>query len=281
MTQLNDDQAAIDAFYSARLARPAAPGASAEVAPSLAPDYAPGDLAALPAGMAGTSFGCGNPLAFAAVRPGQTVLDLGCGAGLDLLLAAERTGPSGRVIGVDANADMLARARANALRAGAPQIDLREGRIEALPVADESVDWVISNCVINLSPDKAAAFREIHRVLKPGGGMVLSDLVADDLPDWVARHRDLYAACIAGVVPEARYAAFARDAGLAEVTVVDRLAYDAGMIRVLVEQELPVAIDTLSAALGMTRAALIDFVAAQLAGRVVSIKLAARRPAAG
>jgi SAM-dependent methyltransferase len=274
---LNDKSANLDAFYSARLGR--ADGA-AKVQPGLAPDYAADDLARLPDGMAGSSFGCGNPLAFAAVRPGDTVLDLGCGAGLDLLLAARRTGPEGRVIGVDSNPDMLARAQANAREAGAAQVELLEGRVEALPLADASVDWVISNCVLNLSQDKPAAFREIRRVLRPGGRVLVSDLVADDLPDWVMQHRDLYAACIAGVVSEARYTALAREAGLDAVAVVDRLAYDAGMLRVLVEQELPVALDCLAATLDMTRAALLDMVAAQLAGRVVSIKLAARRPPA-
>ena len=277
MTQA-DDPTDLAAFYSARLVRPQEATAAR---PGLAPDYAPAELAALPVGMAGSSFGCGNPLAFAAVEPGDTVLDLGCGAGLDLLLAAQRTGPEGRVIGIDCNTDMLARARANARQAGCTQIELREGRVEALPLPDASVDWVISNCVLNLSPDKPAAFREIRRVLKPGGRMLVSDLVADDLPDWVMQHHDLYAACIAGVVPEARYAALARDAGLEAVEVVDRLAYDAGMLRVLMEQELPVALDALAGTLGMTRPALLDMVATQLAGRVVSIKLAARCPDAG
>lgn len=271
----SDDTSDLAAFYSARLAR------TEQAAPMLAPDYAAEELAALPAGMAGSSFGCGNPLAFAAIRPGDTVLDLGCGAGLDLLLAADRTGPTGRVIGIDSNPDMLDRARANARAAGFARIELLEGRVEALPLADASADWVISNCVLNLSPDKPVAFREIGRVLKPGGRMLVSDLVADDLPGWVRAHADLYAACIAGVVSEASYTALAREAGLEDIAVIDRLTYDAGMLRVLVEQELPVALDALAATLGTTRAALLDRVSADLAGRVVSIKLAARRPAAG
>lgn len=276
MTQ-PDNATELAAFYSARLARP---DAIAAVQPVLAPDYAAEDLAALPEGMAGSSFGCGNPLAFAAIRPGDTVLDLGCGAGLDLVLAAQHTGPAGRVIGIDSNADMLARARANAQAAGMGRIELHEGQVEALPIPDSCADWVISNCVLNLSSDKPAAFREIRRVLKPGGRMLVSDLVADDLPGWVSAHADLYAACIAGVVSEERYETLARDAGLEDVAVVDRLAYDAGMLRVLVERELPVALDALAATLGTTRAALLDRVAAELAGRVVSIKLAARRPTA-
>jgi len=277
MTQ-PDGASDLAAFYSGRLTRA---GQTAPVQPVLAPDYASEDLTALPAGMAGSSFGCGNPLSFAAIRAGETVLDLGCGAGLDLVLAGQRTGPEGRIIGIDSNTDMLARARANADAAGMTWIELHEGRVEALPIPDASIDWVISNCVLNLSSDKAAAFREIRRVLRPGGRMLVSDLVADELPAWVMAHRDLYAACIAGVVSEARYMALAREAGLEAVEVVDRLAYDAGMLRVLVEQELPVALDALAATFAVTRDALLDRVSAELAGQVVSIKLAAGRPAAG
>lgn len=148
-------------------------------------DYSEEDVSHLPKDIAEHSFGCGNPLAFSKVEPGQVVLDLGCGAGLDLLLAAERVGKIGRVIGVDLNEDMLALARK---RIGEYQnIELRKGRIEALPIDSNSVDWVISNCVINLSQDKQKAFNEIARVLKPNGKMIVSDIVAENLPWWV-RH---------------------------------------------------------------------------------------------
>jgi arsenite methyltransferase len=271
-----DHLAEIDAFYRRRLAAPPPPGPGC--CPALAADYAPAELAALPAGMAASSFGCGNPLAFAGVRPGETVVDLGCGAGLDLLLAAERVGPTGHVVGIDMSPDLLARARANADRAGATQVALHEGTIEALPLADASADWVISNCVVNLSMDKPAVFAEIARVLRPGGRVLISDLVAEDLPDWVHRHRDLYAACIAGAISQARYVDLARAAGLTDVHVVDRTTHDAGMIRVLVADDLPVALDALARRLGMGRDAARDHVAAELAGKVASIKLAARRP---
>jgi len=160
-----------------------------------------GDEAKAYGGAAGASFGCGNPLAFAGVEPGQTVLDLGSGAGLDLLIAAEKVGPTGRVIGVDMTDAMIEAAQRNAAEAGFGEIvELRKGHIEQLPVDDASVDWVISNCVINLSPDKPAVFRELQRVLRPGGRFSVSDIVVDELPDFVRDHPAAYAACIAGAV---------------------------------------------------------------------------------
>jgi len=130
------------------------------------------------------SFGCGNPLAFSQIQTGQVVLDLGCGAGLDLLLAAEKVGSEGKVIGVDMNDDMLALAQKNIDASGFNNIELRKGKIENLPVADASVDWVISNCVINLSNDKEKTFSEIARVLAPNGQISISDIVAEKMPWW-------------------------------------------------------------------------------------------------
>lgn len=267
--------AEIDAFYTPRLN---ATGDERAVG-ALAPDYSPEAKAILNENEAVASFGCGDPLAFAGVRPGDTVLDLGSGAGLDLLLAAERVGPTGRVIGVDMSEAMIERASAAVSKAGVSNVELMRGEIEALPVADQSVDWVISNCVINLSADKPAVFREIHRVLKPGGRILISDLVADDLPDWVQDNADLYAACISGVVSENAYSQCAADVGLADLRVVDRLTYDANMVRVLVEEELPAALDDLAGRMNCAKSAMIDMIAQELSGKVTSIKLAATKPA--
>jgi len=172
-----------------------------------------------------SSFGCGNPLAFAGVVAGETVLDLGSGAGFDMLIAAEKVGPTGRVIGVDMTDAMIDKARENLDRAGVKHAEVRKGIIEALPVDESSVDWVISNCVINLSPEKERVFGELHRTLKPGGRFSVSDIVAHDLPDWARQKAAAYAACIGGAITEQEYIAGLKKAGLTDVQVADRLAY--------------------------------------------------------
>src|SRR5688572_22797725 len=191
--------------------------------------YSDQDLAT--AGEGNLGLGCGNPLALAAIRPGMTVLDLGSGAGFDAFLAAERVGPTGRVIGVDMTEEMLALARQNAAARGASNVEFRGGRLEALPVADGSVDLVISNCVINLVPDKAAVFAEVARVLKPEGTISVSDLVLlGPLPEAVKADVEAYVGCIAGASPLGEYPALLLAAGLDEVTI-PRLAGAGSMVR--------------------------------------------------
>ncbi len=164
--------------------------------------------------------GCGNPLAMSGIEPGMTVLDLGSGAGFDAFLAWRRVGPSGRVIGVDMTDDMLEQARKNAAELGATNVEFRKGFIEALPVDDASVDLVISNCVINLSADKPAVFREIARVLKPGGRFAVSDIVLlADLPANVAKDVTAYVGCIAGASHMSDYIRYAVEAGLDEFSI--------------------------------------------------------------
>jgi arsenite methyltransferase len=172
------------------------------------------------AGQANLGLGCGNPLALAEIMPGMTVLDLGSGAGFDAFLAWRRVGPSGRVIGVDMTDDMLAQARANAQKLGASNVEFRKGFIEKLPIDDASVDLVISNCVINLSVDKPAVFREIARVLKPGGRIAVGDLVLlRELPPEVAKSVAAYVGCIAGASLINDYVRMALDAGLADLSI--------------------------------------------------------------
>ena len=187
---------------------------------------------------AASSFGCGNPLAFSEVEPGQTVLDLGSGAGLDLLIASDKVGPKGRVIGVDMTDAMLQAATDHIRRAGARNIDLRKGFIESLPVDSNSVDWVISNCVINLSPDKAKVFAEIARVLRPNGRFSISDIVVDELPPQIRENRAAYTACIAGAISEADCTQGLKRAGLQEVEVVERFTYNAAQLRAIVASDL-------------------------------------------
>ena len=150
--------------------------------------------------------GCGSPVSLAGLREGETVVDLGSGGGIDVLLAARQVGSSGRVIGIDMTPEMLARARANAERLGLGNVEFRQGVIEALPLEDSSVDVILSNCVINLSPDKPAVFKEAWRVLKPGGRLVISDMVSrGELPSEIRENPEAWAACLGGALPEEEY----------------------------------------------------------------------------
>jgi SAM-dependent methyltransferase len=174
--------------------------------------------------------GCGSPLALAGAAPGETVLDLGSGGGLDVFLAAQAVGPTGRALGVDMTPAMIERARATAAKHGAANVEFRLGEIEHLPIADSSVDLLISNCVINLSPDKPQVFREAHRVLKPGGRMVVSDLVlVRSLTPEMQRSVDLYVGCVAGASLREEYLALAREAGFQQVEVLKETGYDPGL----------------------------------------------------
>lgn len=166
--------------------------------------------------------GCGVPTRHAALRPGETVLDLGSGAGNDCFVARHEVGPEGHVIGVDATPEMIARARANARKLGFVNVEFRLGEIEHLPVESGTIDCVVSNCVLNLVPDKSRAFAEIVRVLKPGGRMCVSDIVATGpLPEPVREAAGLYVGCVAGAIPQTEYVALLRTAGLEDVRIVE------------------------------------------------------------
>ncbi|MEM2870675.1 MAG: arsenite methyltransferase [Thermoplasmata archaeon] len=201
----------------------AAPGSSCCGPPGLssaALGYSDDELRSLPSG-ADMGLGCGTPVAHASLRRGETVLDLGSGAGIDCFLAARRVGPKGRVIGVDMTPGMVARARAAARRGGYTNVEFKLGELERLPVPDSSVDAVISNCVINLVPDKARVFREAFRVLRPGGRLVVSDIVLrGELPECVRRSVRAHTSCIAGAVPEDEYLRLIRSAGFRRLRVL-------------------------------------------------------------
>ncbi len=239
--------------------------------------YSDDELAALPPEAVVNSFGCGNPLAYSEVRPGQVVLDLGSGAGIDLLLAARKVGPTGKAIGVDMTDEMIAKARENIAAAKLENVEVRKGIIEDLPVETGSVDWVISNCVINLSPEKERVFAEIARVLKPGGAMLVSDIVARDLPRELLENRQLYSSCLAGAISEEAYLEGLRKAGLTAVEVRERLVYDQTQIRAFVGSELKESAACCCG--GSARNELAERWSTELAGKVWSAKVFARKPA--
>ena len=164
--------------------------------------------------------GCGVPVEHAGLKPGQTVLDLGSGAGLDVFVARNEVGEGGHVIGVDMTAEMIAKARDNAQKSGFDNVEFRLGEIEHLPVVSDTIDVVISNCVLNLVPDKQSAFAEIFRVLKPGGHFCISDIVSSQaLPEWLREIAEAYAGCVSGAIPKEDYLELIRETGFSQITV--------------------------------------------------------------
>ena len=187
--------------------------------------YTDEDLEAVPSG-SNLGLGCGNPTALVSIKPGEIVLDLGSGAGFDCFLASNKVGPEGRVIGVDMTEEMVARARDNASKGGYKNIEFRQGEIENLPVKDSTIDVIISNCVINLVPNKDKAFKEAFRVLKPGGRLMVSDIVLlKKLPDFVKDSIEAYVGCIAGAATKDRYLGAIKSAGFGDVTVIDETVF--------------------------------------------------------
>jgi arsenite methyltransferase len=196
---------------------PPACGGSDPITSNLYSDAETGDF---PAEAVAASLGCGNPTALMVLEPGQTVLDLGSGGGIDVLLSARRVGPTGKVYGLDMTDEMLALARENQRKAGATNVEFLRGTIEAIPLPDHSVDVIISNCVINLSSDKDAVFREAFRVLKPGGRFAVSDVVVrGELPADVRRSMELWVGCIAGALEDREYRAKLSAAGFENIEV--------------------------------------------------------------
>ncbi len=200
-------------------------GDIAETAVALEVGYGKKDLEVLPDG-ANLGLGCGAPVNFLELKAGEQVVDLGSGAGVDAFLAARQVGATGRVIGVDMTPAMLEKARANARRHGIDNVEFREGRLEALPVEDATIDAVTSNCVINLVPDKAVVFREVARILKPGGRLVISDIILDGrLPEALEKDLLAWVGCVSGAILRDDYFAMARAAGLGKIEILKDLDY--------------------------------------------------------
>ncbi len=217
-----------------------------------------------------TSFGCGNPVNMAEMKPGQVVLDLGSGAGLDLILAAKKVGPTGKAIGLDMTPEMIEAANRNIAASELKNIEVRQGEMEKMPIESASIDWIISNCVINLSPEKKNVFAESFRVLKPGGRMMISDIVTNDLSAPLRNNLITWAGCLGGAVEETDYVQLVKDAGFEDVKVVDKLVYDSDAIGGLTGEG--------SSGCGCSSCDPSQMGANEYAGKVVSIKLTARKP---
>jgi arsenite methyltransferase len=227
--------------------------------------YSDAETGHLPAEAVAASLGCGNPTALIQLEPGQTVLDLGSGGGIDVLLSAKRVGPTGKVYGLDMTDEMLALARDNQRKAGARNVEFLKGTIEAIPLPDDSVDVIISNCVINLSSDKDAVLREAFRVLKPGGRFAVSDVVVrGEVPAQIRRSMELWVGCIAGALEEREYAQKLRAAGFADVEVEPWRVYDVEDARAFLTDS------------GVN----VDEMAARVEGRFASAFIRARKPQA-
>jgi ubiquinone/menaquinone biosynthesis C-methylase UbiE len=234
--------------------------------------YSQEQLQSIPEDAVANSFGCGNPLAFSGVLPGQTVIDIGSGAGIDCLLAAQIVGPSGKIIGLDMTPAMIEKARTNARKAGHSNVEFRLGEAEHMPVADNQADWIISNCVINLSPDKPAVFREAFRVLKSGGQLSVSDIMVESLPPALRENTSLYTSCVSGAIPESEYLEGLKQAGFIDVRVTDRIVYDRDQIMGLInENELKSTLETVS---GESIDSLIDN---QIVNKIWSARVIARK----
>ncbi|RXE57346.1 arsenite S-adenosylmethyltransferase [Methanoculleus taiwanensis] len=234
---------------------------------SLGLGYSAEEIGGVPEG-ANLGLGCGNPVALASLREGETVLDLGSGGGFDSFLAAERVGETGRVIGVDMTPEMLERARENARKAGYANVEFRLGEIEHLPVADSSVDAIISNCVINLSPDKRQVFAEAFRVLRPGGRLMVSDIVLTmPLPAPIHESELFYTSCVSGALQKGEYLREIAGAGFDEITVVGETVFP--LDHIVSEPVLAETLDGLSLD-EAGRKALLE--------SIVSVKVSARKP---
>jgi arsenite methyltransferase len=227
--------------------------------------YSDAETANLPAAAVAASLGCGNPTALIELQPGQTVLDLGSGGGIDVLISARRVGPTGKVYGLDMTDEMLALARENQRKAGVTNVEFLKGTIEAIPLPDQSVDVIISNCVINLSVDKDAVLREAFRVLKPGGRFAVSDVVIrGEVPAEVRRSMELWVGCVAGALRDDEYASKLEAAGFEAVDVEPWRVYQLEDARGFLAES---GID-------------VDRLAPQVDGKVASAFIRARRPEA-
>lgn len=229
--------------------------------------YSDEELIAVPEG-ANLGLGCGNPVALASLKEGDVVLDLGSGAGMDCFLAAQKVGKGGKVIGVDMTPEMIDKARENLTRGNYDNVEFRLGEIENIPAGDNSVDVIISNCVINLSPNKKRVFKEAFRVLKPGGKLMVSDIVlTKELPDFIKNSVEAYVGCLSGAIMQEAYLDAMREAGFREIKVIDETSFPIDYI----------ANDPTAKAI-MNKAAVLKDGLEEIGSSVVSIKVEGEKP---
>ena len=239
-------------------------GSSAGADPICSDLYSAEQIAGLPEEAVLASLGCGNPTALAALQPGETVLDLGSGGGIDVLLSARRVGPTGKAYGLDMTDEMLALARENQRKAGVANAEFLKGEMESMPLEDNTVDVIVSNCVVNLSPNKDRVFREALRVLKPGGRLAISDVVfRGDMPAEIRRNVELWVGCVAGALEESDYRAKLATAGFEAIEIEPTRIYRAGDAREFLK----------------TKGFDSDAMAVQIDGKVMSAFVRARKPA--
>lgn len=228
--------------------------------------YSDKELKSIPDG-ANMGLGCGNPVALASLKEGETVLDLGAGAGFDCFLAANQVGETGKVIGIDMTPEMVEKARKNAQKGNYTNVEFKLGEIENLPIIDESVDVILSNCVINLSPDKPKVFKEAFRVLKPGGRLMVSDIVLlKDLPDDIKESIDAYVSCVSGALLKEDYISAVKNAGFKDVEIIDETSFPADILN------LDPTVEQIKTYINVSPEELKD-----IASSVVSIKVSANK----
>jgi SAM-dependent methyltransferase len=229
--------------------------------------YSEDELKSIPEG-ANMGLGCGNPIALASLKEGETVLDLGAGAGFDCFLAANQVGGTGKVIGIDMTPEMVEKARQNAQKGNYTNVEFKLGEIEDIPVSDDSVDIIISNCVINLSPVKQKVFDEAFRVLKPGGRIMVSDIVLlKELPDFIKKSIDAYTACVSGALLKEDYIAVIRNAGFQEVEIIEETSFPVDFLNIdpiieSIKKNFSVSPDKIK----------------EVASSVVSVKISGKKP---
>jgi SAM-dependent methyltransferase len=229
--------------------------------------YSEAELKSIPEG-SNMGLGCGNPIALASLKVGETVLDLGAGAGFDCFLAANQVGDTGKVIGIDMTPDMVEKARANAQKGNYTNVEFKLGEIEDLPIADESIDIIISNCVINLSPHKQQVFDEAFRVIRPGGRLMVSDIILlQELPDFIKESIDAYAACISGALLKVEYIASIKNAGFKDVAIIEETSFPVDLTN----------IDPIIASIQKNFEVTPDKIK-EVASSVVSIKVSGKKP---